>query len=192
MDTIILGLTSVWRCVWGPCLTEKWPSSEEVPSLPYCGVGSHPELQHTGLCQGTTVWITDLHLITSQFQDHLWDHLWDRLQGHLHGCLVDHLWLISDSISNPISGQLCDHCHDYRRDCLYDCLIDHLHLITGKLHDQLCDQLCILNSDIVKAQDPGLGLREAMAKDRRIVHSLIIQCCTTCMYILMLSLMMGP
>ena len=55
-------------------------------------------------CQGTTILITNLHLITGQFQDYLWDYL--------RGCLVDHLCLISDSISNLISGQLCDHLHD--------------------------------------------------------------------------------
>ena len=135
-------------------------------------------------CQGTTVGITDLRLITGQFQD----HLRDQLRGHLHGRLVDHLRLISDSISDPISGQLCNHCYDCPHDCLYNCLIDHLRLITGKLHDELR----IPNSDIAEAQDPGLDLREAMAKDRRIVQSLIIQCCTTCMYILIVSLMMGP
>ena len=135
------------------------------------------------LCQGTTVWITNLCLITSQFQAHLQDQLQDHLWGHL----IDHLWLISDSISDPISGQLCDHRHDCPRDCL-NYLVDHLQLITGKL----CDQLCIPNSDIDEAQDPGLGLRQAMAKDRRVVRSLIIQCCTTRMYILMVSLMMGP
>ena len=122
--------------------------------------------------------------VTGQFQDHL--------QGHLHGCLIDHLCLISDSIfdpiSDPISGQLCDHHHDCPCDCLYNFLVDHLHLITGKL----CDQLHIPNSDITKAQDPGLSLWEAMAKDRRILCSLIIQCCITCMSILMVSLMMGP
>ena len=133
---------------------------------------------NVGVCQGTTVWIT------GQFQD----HLQDQLQGHLHGCLINHLRLISDSISNPISGQLCDHCHDCPCDCLYNCLVDHLQLITGKLHDQLR----IPNTDITKAQDPGLGLRQAMAKDRRIIRSLIIRCCTTHMYILMVSLMMGP
>ena len=47
-------------------------------------------------------------------------------------------------------------------------------LITGKLCDQLCDQLRVPNSDITKAQNPGLGLREAMTKDRRIICSLII------------------
>ena len=133
-------------------------------------------------CQGTTVWIT------GQF----WDHLQDQLRGHLHGHLIDHLPLISDSISNPISGQLCDHRHDCPCDCLYNCLVDHLQLITSKLRDQLRDQLRVPNSDITEAQDPGLGLRQAMAKDRRVVCSLIIQCCTTRMYILMVSLMMGP
>ena len=129
-----------------------------------------------GNCQGTTIWITDLHLITDQFQDQL----------------RDHLRLISNSISDPISGQLCNHHHDCPCDCLYNCLVDHLCLITSKLHDQICDQLCIPNSNIAKAQDPAPGLWEAMAKDRRIVCSLIIQCYTTCMYILMVSLMMGP
>ena len=127
-------------------------------------------------CQGTTVWITDLCLITGQF----WDQLQDQLQ--------DHLQLSSDSITS----QLCNHRHDCPCDCLYDHLVDHLHFITGKLRDQLHDQLHILNSNIAEAQDPGLSLWEAMAKDRRIVHSLITQCCTTCMYILMVSLMMGP
>ena len=51
----------------------------------------------------------------------------------------------------------------------------------NQLCDQLCDQLHGLNSDIAKTQDPGLGLQETMAKDRRIIHSLIIQCHTTCM-----------
>ena len=101
-------------------------------------------------CQGTTIWITDLCLITGQFQDHLRDQLQDQLQ--------DHLRLISNSISDPISGQLCDHHYDCPRDCLYDCLIDHLHLITSKLCDQLCGQFCIPNSNIAKALDPGLGL----------------------------------
>ena len=77
-----------------------------------------------------------------------------------------------------ISYNNCPH------DCLCDCLIDHLHLITSKLRDQLHDQLCILNSDIAKAQDPGLSPQEAMDKDRWIIRSLIIQCCTTCMYML--------
>ena len=133
-------------------------------------------------CQGTTVWITD------QFQDQLWDQLRDQLWDQLR----DHLWLTSDSISDPISGQLCNHhCHDCPCNCLYDCLFDHLCLIIGKLRDQLWDQfqdqlrdqLCIPNSDIAEAQDPGLGLQEAMAKDRRIVQSLIIQCAPlACIY----------
>ena len=135
-----------------------------------------------------TVLITNLHLITSQIHDHLCDHL------------IDHLCLISDSISNLISGQihdnLCDYLHDCPCDCLCNHLIDHCHSITGILHDQLRDhlhrQLHGLNSNITEAQDPGLGLWEAMAKDRRIVCLLIIHCCTTCMYILMASLMMGP
>ena len=50
-------------------------------------------------CQGTTVWITDLHLITGQFRD----HLQDQLRGHLHGHLVDHLRLISRINSEVIS-----------------------------------------------------------------------------------------
>ena len=109
-------------------------------------------------CQETSIWITDLCLITGQF--------WDHCQGHLHGYLVDHLWLTSDSISDPITSQLCDHRHDFPHDCLYDCLIDHLCLITSKLHDQLSDWLHIPNSDIAEAQDPHLGVWEAMEKCR--------------------------
>ena len=135
-----------------------------------------------------TALITDLCLITGQFCSQFWDHLWDQLH------------LMSDLISDPISGQLCNHLHDCPHDCLCNCLVDGLHSITGKLCDQLCDQLCdhlhgqlsVPNSDIAEAQDPGLGLQEAMAKERRIVCSLIIQCHTTCMYILMVSLMVGP
>ena len=100
-----------------------------------------------------TILITNLCSITGQIYDHLHDHLYD--------CLVDHLCSISESISDPISGQLCDHLHNCPCDCLCDHLIDHLCLIAGKLHDQLCDylhgQLHGPNSDITKAQDPGLG-----------------------------------
>ena len=115
--------------------------------------------------------------------------IWKLIRGS--GVFAD-VCLISDSISNPISdpisSQLCNHLHGFPHDCLCDYLVDHLHLITGKL----CDQLRISNSDIAEAQDPGLSLQEAMAKDRRIMCSLIIQCCTACMYILILSPMTGP
>ena len=76
-----------------------------------------------------------------------------------------------------ITGQFHGQFQDYLQDHLHGHLVDHLY---------------VLNSNIAEAQGPVLSLQEAMAKDRRVVRSLIIQCCATCMYILMVSLMMGP
>ena len=81
-------LKACYMCIWDYLTFEEVVlSSTEVV---------HPECK----CQWITVWVTKLHLITSQFQDHLWDHLW----GHLHGCLADHLCLISNSIPDSISS----------------------------------------------------------------------------------------
>ena len=148
-------------------LHEKWSSitvcSWVRVTLPWPGV-STGKVETSAICQGRTVLITNLCLITSQFQNHL--------QGHLHGHLIDHLHLISDSISDPISSQLYDHLHDCPRDCLCDCHVDHLHLITCKLHDHAKSVLecdfgvvrrfgiveCLEMSEVVRCLD-GLWLQ---------------------------------